>query len=157
MRRETEYLVSANSVEEINRIAKLWGYKYGEIDDLCFDDCDVDGFDVMAKVIKLVHQMETSDQKDEFTIAGKIDTDYDCSIFLIEYAGEEPLIKAAQADPEFNEGRYYKFCDAEYDEIPDLLKRTKNRTFKQAIKAEIPLGGFLDVSYDEWKNSILSE
>ena len=158
MRCETEYLVSAKSVEAIGRICDLWGYKYAEgDDDLSFEDYAVDAFDVMEKVIKLVHQMETIGQKDEFTIVGKIDTDYDCSIFSIEYAGEEPLIKAAQADPDFNEARYDTFCDAFYDEIPGLLKRNKNRTFKQAIKDELPLGGFLDVSYDEWYKSILAE
>ena len=77
-----------------------------------------------------MHQMEISGQKDEFIIVGKCDTDYDCAIFAIEYSGDEPLIKASQADLEENEARYYQFCDAEYEEIQKLLKRNKNRTFK---------------------------
>ena len=52
------------------------------------------------------------------------------------------------------EARYCQFCDADYDEIPNLLKN-KNRTFKQAIKDELPLWGFLNISYEEWVKSIL--
>lgn len=157
MRMETEYLVSAKTAEAADRIVNLWGHTYGKQDDCSFEDYDNDVFGVMEKVIKLVHQMEISGQKDEFIIVGKCDTDYDCAIFAIEYSGDEPLIKASQADPEENEGRYYQFCDAEYEEIQKLLKRNKNRTFKQAIKDELPLGGFLSISYDEWVKSILSK
>lgn len=50
------------------------------------------------------------------------------------------------------------YC-ATYKEIPELLKKIKNRTFKQAIEDGIPLGGFLSVdgsvSYDSWVKSIL--
>ena len=157
MRMETEYLVSAKTAEAADRIVNLWGHTYGKQDDCSFEDYDNDVFGVMEKVIKLVHQMEISGQKDEFIIVGKCDTDYDCAIFAIEQSGDEPLIKASQADPEENEGRYYQFCDAEYEEIQKLLKRNKNRTFKQAIKDELPLGGFLSISYDEWVKSILSK
>ena len=125
MRMETEYLVSAKTAEAADRIVNLWGHTYGKQDDCSFEDYDNDVFGVMEKVIKLVHQMEISGQKDEFIIVGKCDTDYDCAIFAIEYSGDEPLIKASQADPEENEGRYYQFCDAEYEEIQKLLKRNK--------------------------------
>lgn len=47
------------------------------------------------------------------------------------------------------------FNDADYDEIPKLLKQNKDRTFKQAVKDEIPLGGYLDISYEEWIAGIL--
>lgn len=154
---EAEYLVTAKTTEATDRIVNLWGHTEGKQDDCSFEDYENDVFGVMEKVIKLVHRMETSGQKDEFVIVGKYNTDYDCAIFSIEYSGGEPLIKASQADPEENEGRYYQFCDAEYEEIQKLLKRNKSRTFKQAIKDELPLGGFLNVSYDEWIKSILSD
>ena len=105
MRMETEYLVSAKTAEAADRIVNLWGHTYGKQDDCSFEDYDNDVFGVMEKVIKLVHQMEISGQKDEFIIVGKCDTDYDCAIFAIEYSGDKPLIKASQADPEKNEGR----------------------------------------------------
>lgn len=157
MRMETEYLVSTKSAEALDRIFNQWGDTYDKEDDCSFENYDTDVFGVMEKVIKVVHQMEVTGQKDEFTIVGKCESDYDCAIFAIEYAGDEPLIKASQADPEENEVRYYQFCEVDYAEIPKLLKRNKNRTFKQAIKDELPLGGFLDVSYEEWYNSILSK
>lgn len=157
MRMETEYLVSAKSAEALDRIFNQWGDTYDKEDDCSFESYDTDVFGVMEKVIKVVHQMEECGQKDEFTVVGKCDTDYDCAIFAIEYSGDEPLIKASRADPEENAGRYCQFCDAEYEEIQKLLKRNKNRTFKQAIKDELPLGGFLIISYDEWVKSILSK
>ena len=157
MRMETEYLVSAKSAEALDRIFNQWEDTYDKEDDCSFESYDTDVFGVMEKVIKVVHQMEQSGQKDEFTVVGKCESDYDCAVFAIEYAGAEPLIKASQADPEENEGQYYQFCEADYEEIPKLLKRNKNRTFKQAIKDELPLGGFLNVSYEEWYNSILSK
>lgn len=156
MRMESGYLVSAKSEQAIDRIMALWGASLKE-DSCSFEDFDSDVFGAMEKVVKLVHNMETTGQKDEFTIVGKCDSDYDCIIFTIEYTGDEPQIKASQADPEENEERYYRFFEADYDEIPKLLKRNKNRTFKQAIKDDLPLGGFLDVSYDEWIETILNK
>lgn len=153
---ESGYLVTAKSEQAINRIMAIWGISEKE-DNCSFEDFDNDVLGVMEKVAKLVHSMETTGQKDEFAIAGKCESDYDCVVFTIEYTGDEPQIKASQADPEENEARYYQFSEAEYDEIPKLLKRSKNRTFKQAIKDDLPLGGFLDVSYDEWVESILDE
>ena len=157
MRMESGYLVTAKSEEAIDRIIAIWGDTYGKEDKNSFEDYANDVFDAMEKVIKLVHKMESTDQKDEFSIVGKCESDYDCIIFSIEYTGDEPFIKASQADPEENEGRYYQFCDAEYDDIATLLKRNKKRTFKQAIKDELPLGGFLNVGYDEWIQSILDK
>ena len=157
MRMETEYLVSAKSAEALDRIFNQWEDTYDKEDDCSFESYDTDVFGVMEKVIKVVHQMEQSGQKDEFTVVGKCESDYDCAVFPIEYARPEPLIKAYQAHPEEHEGQYYQFCEADYEEIPKLLKRNKNRTFKQAIKDELPLGGFLDVSYEEWYNSILGK
>lgn len=157
MRMENEYLVTAKSAEAIDRIIALWGHEYGKEDECTFENYGTTVYDAMESIIKVVHKMETSGQKDDFVVVGKCDTDYDVTIFSIEYSGDEPLIKASCADPEENEGRYYQFYDAEYDEIPKLLKRNKNRTFKQAIKDELPLGGFLDMSYDEWVKSILAE
>lgn len=107
--------------------------------------------------MKAVHWMETEGKKGNFRIVGIDDTDYDCTVFSIEYSGDEPLIKARAADPDENEERYYTFQEAGYDDIPGLLKRNKNRTFKQAIKDDLPLGGFLDTTYEEWRDSVLEE
>ena len=116
-----------------------------------------DVFEIMESVIKVVYAMEKEDKKEEFTVVGKCETDYDCVLFMIEYTGTEPMIKSSQADPEENEGRYFMLDGADYDEIPDILKRNKFRTFKKAIKDEIPLGGFLDEPYERWYQSIISK
>ena len=157
MRMETIYLVTAETEDAIRTIASVWGYDFVEINDCSFE---VEGedpqiFQIMERVMKTVHWMETTGRKENFCIVGTGDSDYDFTIFTIEYSGDEPLIKASCADPEENEDRYAQFFDADYDDIPKLLKRNKNRNFKQAIKDELPLGGFLDMSYDEWVSSIL--
>ena len=156
MRMETKCLVSSKTIEAAERIFNLWDYKYGELIDCSFEYDDVSVLDVMAKVIKLVHQMESSGQKDEFVIFGKCDTDYDCTIFSIEYSGDDPMVKSLRADPEEDERRYYKFYDAEHKKIPKLLKNEYYRTFRQAIKEDLPLGGFITVGYDKWVKSILA-
>ena len=56
--------------------------------------------------------METEGKKGNFRIVGIGDTDYDCTVFSIEYSGDEPLIKARAADPDENEERYYTFQEA---------------------------------------------
>lgn len=158
MRMETEYLVTAETEEAIQAIASVWGYEFAKIDGCSFEVEGEDSqiFDIMERVMKTVHWMENGGKKENFRVVGLGDTDYDATVFSIEYDGKEPLIKASCAEPEENEERYYRFLEADYDEIPKLLKRNKNRTFKQAIKDELPLGGFLDVSYEEWRDSVLN-
>ena len=157
MRMETEYQVIAETEEAIETIASVWGYEFAEINGCAFEVEGEDSqiFDIMERVIKTVHWMETEGKKENFRVVGSGDSDYDFTVFTIEYNGEEPMIKASCADPDENEERYYRFSDADYDEIPKLLKRNKNRTFKQAIKDELPLGGFLDESYEDWVASVL--
>lgn len=158
MRMETEYLVAAKSAEAHNWIYNQLGdFFYGKEVDRPFVNYVTNVLNVMKQVIKVVHQMEVSGQKYEFTIVGKCDTDYDCVLFEIEYAGNEPLIKASQGDPDRDKKQFYQFKKANYKKIPKLLKRDNSRTFKQAIDENLPLGGFLNVSYDEWIKSILSE
>ena len=156
MRMETTYWVQANSEEAIDKIIQLWGYEFERDDDFYFEEECTNVYDVMEKVIKVVREMEIDGQKENFNIVGICDTDYDCTVFTIEYSGNEPMIKASHADPD-DEDRYEKFYDTSFDEIPGLLKRNKARTFKQAIKDELPLGGFLEMSYEEWVKSILDE
>lgn len=67
------------------------------------------------------------------------------------------MIKASQAEPDFNEERYESFLAADYEDIPKILKRNKNRTFKQAVKDDLPLGGFLEEPYEKWYKSIIGE
>lgn len=157
MMMETSYCVTAENEENIQKIASFWDEIGGEIDCCSFEDFDTDVFGVMEKVIKAIHKMDAAGSKLNFQLAGKCESDYDCIVFSIEYTGDEPLIKASQADPEENEGRFYYFMDAEYDDIPKILNRNKNRTFQKAIKDDLPLGGFLDTSYEEWVASILAE
>ena len=135
MRMETEYLVTAETEEAIQAIASVWGYEFAKIDGCSFEVEGEDSqiFDIMERVMKTVHWMENGGKKENFRVVGLGDTDYDATVFSIEYDGK-----------------------ADYDEIPKLLKRNKNRTFKQAIKDELPLGGFLDVSYEEWRDSVLN-
>ena len=156
MRMETEYYVIAESDEAIKQIAEYWDNAY-DIDNLSFVGFDTEIFQVMEKTIKTVHRMEVKKEKQPFRILGKCETDYDCTIFQIEYAGDEPQIKSSQGDPEENEERYYTYLSAGYDTIPKLLKRNKNRSFKQAIKDDIPLGGFLSMPYEKWYASVLDE
>ena len=155
MRMETEYLLEAKNEEDINRVAQYWGEVYS-IENNAFEGFETEIFQVMEKTIKTVHCMETKEDKIPFRILGKCDTDYDCTIFQIEYEGEEPQIKSSQGDPDENEKKYCTLLDARYDDIPKLLKRNKNRSFKQAIEDDIPLGGFLDVPYEEWYASVLN-
>ena len=148
-------LVSANTEQAIDKIIALWEHEFDKDDACCFEVYPQDDFEVMEKVLKVVHHMEATGEKEEFSISGKIISNWDCTIFTIVYDGNEPLIKSAQAEPDENEERFYMFNDADYDEIPKLLKRNKNRTFKQAVKDDIPLGGYLDISYEEWIADIL--
>ena len=152
MRMEVEYCVSAETHDAAERLAALWGE---QADGNSFEGFENDIFSVMEHVIRAAHQMEESGQKDSFQIAGKCDTDYDCTLFMIEYSGGEPQIKAKQAEQEEDEGKYYAFQDADYDEIPKILNRNKYKTFKKAIADDMPLGGFLDEPYDEWVASII--
>lgn len=154
---ESGYLVSAKSSQAIDKIMSLWEDADEKMDECSFEGYATDVFDVMAAVIKVVHAMEVDDSKEDFTVVGKCATDYDCVLFMIEYTGTEPMIKSSQADPEENEGRYYMFDGAEYDEIPGILKRNKFRTFKKAIKDDIPLGSFLNEPYESWYKSIIGE
>lgn len=160
MRIESEYRLTAESEEAILKIATLWG-DVSETNGCTFEDYASDVIEIMEKVLRVVDKMEKTGEKFSFHITGGCESDYDCIIFAIDYSGAEPTIKSSQADPEENEGRFYQFCEvcdeADDDEILRLLKRNKNRTFKQAIKDDIPLGAFLDISYDEWVRKTLSE
>lgn len=165
MRVETEYLVSAKSEQTIQQLVNLWGDSRCTCNDIVFNEAECvysfEGFcttvfDVMERVIRVIHQIKSSGGKEEFTIAGKCSTDYDCSPFLIDCSGDEPMIKAVQGDPDDDEGCYYAFCEAEYFEIPNLLEDESFRTFKQAIDEDLPLGGFLDTSYEEWYAAALA-
>lgn len=157
MQMETQYLVSAKSAEAIDRIINLWKYPLDKYNNCSFEDYATDVFDIMESVIKVIYIMEKENCKEDFTVVGKCETDYDCAVFSIEYNGTEPMIKASSADPEENEGRFYAFCDAEYEDIPAMIKRNKNRTFKQAIKDDLPLGSFLNQPYESWYQSIINE
>ena len=150
MQMETSYRLTATTEQEARQIAAYWDDLSETANGCSFEDYGTDVFDVMAKVIKAIHKMEKADNKLSFSIVGKCQSDYDCVVFSIDYSGSEPLIKASQGDPDFNEARYYSFLSAEYEEIPQLLKRNKGRTFKKAIKDDLPLGGFLDCTYEEW-------
>ena len=156
MTMETGYLVETENEETIKKIAAYWG-EDDSVESNSFEAVDTEIFEVMAKTIRVVHRMESSEEKIPFCILGKCETDYDCTIFQIEYTGGEPQIKSSQGDPDENEARYYTFLEADYQDIPKLLKRNKNRSFKKAIKDDIPLGGFLDESYEEWYASVLDE
>lgn len=152
MRMEVEYCVTAENHDAAERLAALWGE---QADGNSFEGFENDIISVMEHVIKTVQQMEKSGPKDGFQIAGKCDSDYDCTLFMIDYSGGEPQIKAKRADSEEDEGKYYEFQAADYDDIPDILKRNKYKSFKKAIADDMPLGGFLDKSYDEWVASII--
>ena len=157
MSMETNYCVTAENAEAIQKVATFWGEIWGEINGCSFVDFGTDVYDAMEKVIKCVHKMEASENKVNFQISGKCESDYDCIVFTIEYAGNEPFIKSSQGDPDENTARYFLFMEAEYDEIPKILKRNKNRTFKAAIKDDLPLGGYLKISYEAWVASILAK
>jgi len=148
---EVEYCVTAETHDAAERLRALWGEQAGGHS---FEGFENDIFSVMEHVIRAAHQMEESGQKDSFQIAGKCDTDYDCTLFMIEYSGGEPRIKAELAEQE-DEEKYYAFQDAVYEEIPDVLMGEEYKTFKKAIADDMPLGGFLDEPYDEWVASII--
>ena len=151
MRMEVEYCVTAETHDAAERLAALWGE---QADGNSFEGFENDIFSVMEHVIRAAHQMEEGGQKDSFQIAGKCDTDYDCTLFMIEYSGGEPRIKAEYAEQE-DEEKYYAFQDSVYEEIPDVLMGEEYKTFKKAIADDMPLGGFLAEPYDEWVASII--
>lgn len=145
------YLVSAKSEQIILQLVNLWRDSGCTYNDVVFNETECvysfEGFcttvfDVMERVIRVIQQIKSSGGKEEFTIAGKCSTDYDCSPFLIDCSGNEPMIKAVQGDPDDDEGCYYAFCEADYFEIPNLLEDESFRTFKQAVDEDLPLGGF---------------
>ena len=139
------------------KIANLWGEEI--LDGNYFECYDTTIWDVMENVIKVTHKMNEVGVKTSFRIIGKCASAWDCIIFTIEFDGNEPRIKSSWAEPDsYDEdlnALYFEFCSAEYDDIPGLLKDNKSYTFEDAFNEEIPLGGFLDVSYDEWIESIL--
>lgn len=157
MQMESQYLVSTKSAEATDSLFDLWEDALDKMDDYSFEGFATDVFEIMASVIKVVYIMEKEDHKEDFTVVGKCETDCDCIVFSIEYNGTEPMIKADQADPEIDEDQYEDFCDADYEDIPELLEQSKGVTFKQAIEEDLPLGGFLDEPYDSWYQSIISE
>ena len=157
MQMESQYLVSTKSAEATDSLFDLWEDALDKMDDYSFEGFATDVFEIMASVIKVVYVMEKEDYKEDFTVVGKCETDCDCIVFSIEYNGAEPMIKVDQADPEIDEDKYEDFCNADYEDIPELLEQSKGVTFKQAIEEDLPLGGFLDEPYDSWYQSIIDE
>jgi hypothetical protein len=155
MNMETRYRVSADTEEIISQIATFWETE-DEVDGDCFEGYDTAVWDVMAKVIKVTHQMEEIGDKTPFSIVGKCASDWDCIVFNIVYSGDEPTIKSCWAEPDSDdEELFFAFSDADFDEIPAFLEDEESYTFKEAYEEDVPLGGFLDVSYEEWVDSIL--
>ena len=155
MRMETFYVVKAETEEAIKRFADFWSVD--EIEDNSFEAYDTDIFDVMKRVIQLIHIGKGNNSNDSFSIAGALDSDYDCTIFTIDYSGSDPLIKVSLADPEDDEELYGKYYNAEYDEIPSLLEQIEGMTFKEAVENDLPLGAILQIPYDDWVSSIISK
>ena len=158
---ETSYLLKANNEQAIERIASLWSEECDVVSN-SFEGYFDSIYDVMEAVIKLLAKMEASTQKDDFTITGICESDYDCSIFEIKYAGDCPRMKAHLAGSDIDEDIYNEFLDADYDDIPNLLQDDKSMTFEEAVDDEnydgdFPLGGFLNVPYNEWVASILRD
>ena len=156
MRMDTAYQVRAESEEAIEYIASLWEDS-DDVEDCTFEGFCADVFGIMENVIKVTHKMEASQKKENFRVVGKCESDYDCVLISIEYLGSEPKIKAIQVAQEDDEEQYEDFVESEYDEIPDYLSEVEACTFEQAIEDELPLGGYLDIPYSEWRDSILSE
>ena len=103
------YLVSAKSEQIILQLVNLWRDSGCTYNDVVFNETECvysfEGFcttvfDVMERVIRVIQQIKSSGGKEEFTIAGKCSTDYDCSPFLIDCSGNEPMNKAVQGDPD---------------------------------------------------------
>ena len=84
MRMETIYLVTAETEDAIRTIASVWGYDFVEINDCSFEveGEDPEIFQIMERVVKTVHWMETTGQKENFRVVGTGDSDYDFTIFL---------------------------------------------------------------------------
>ena len=156
MQMDTAYQVRAESEEAIEYIASLWE-DADDVEDYAFEGFCTDVFGVMEAVIKVTHKMEAAQKKENFHIVGKCESDYDCVLFSIEYQGGEPEIKAIQIAQEDDEEQYEDFVESEYDEIPDYLSEAEACTFEQAIEEDLPLGGYLDIPYSEWRDSILDE
>ena len=113
-------------------------------------------FDAMEETIKTIYKANQIEKKLSFIVTGSQITDWDAVVFMIECIDNVVTIKSSQADSSENEDRYYRFKEADSNDIEKILKRNKNRTFKQAIKDEIALGGYLDLTYEEWYNDIIN-
>ena len=172
MQSELIYTVKAESQEMLDLIQELWsddtidgssngfespitailrGCEYS------FECFGTTVFDAMEESIKTIYKADRNNKKLNFLITGSQITDWDATVFMIECIDNALTIKASQADSSENEDRYYRFEEADSDDIEKILKRNKNRTFKQAIKDEIPLGGYLDTTYEEWYNNIIND
>ena len=171
MQSELTYTVKAESQEMLDLVQELWsddtidGSSNGFESPIAailrgceysFECFGTSVFDAMEETIKAIYNAEKIGKKLHFVITGSQITDWDAIVFMIECIDNEATIKSSQADPSENEDRYYRFEEADSDDIGKILKRNKNRTFKQAIKDEIPLGGYLDTTYEEWYNSIIN-
>ena len=163
MNMETTYRVYVNKEEMISKVANLWGTEINVCNNY-FEDYSTDVLNVMEEVIKVTHKMDELGDKTPFSVIGKCESDYDCIVFFIEYDGEKPTIKSdiaysSEDDCDFDDDFVDDDNDSldldNYDTIRALLKDEKNYTFKEAYEEDVPLGGFLDVSYDEWVDSIL--
>lgn len=164
MHMETSYIVTADTEESIAKIASLWGYEFAEIDNCSFEVEGEDSqiLDTMERVMKVVHRMETECDKANFRILGFGETDYDYTLFVIDYSGTEPMIKAHLSGPDIDEEEYESFTNADYDEIPGLLESDPYMTFEQAIddenyEGDYPLGGFVNMTYEEWHSSVIEK
>ena len=172
MQSDLMYTVKTDSQEMLDIVKELWSDDTIDMSSNGFEspisailrggaysfECfGTEVFDAMEETIKTIQRADKIGQKVNFTITGSQITDWEAIVFIIECIDNVATIKASQADSSENEDRYYRFEEADSDDIEKILKRNKKRSFKQAIKDEIPLGGYLNTTYEEWHNKIVKD
>jgi hypothetical protein len=179
---ETQYMVKAKTSQATSAILSLWDDEYVLFQDEDFFACyGSTVYDTIAQVIKVTTKLKKANKTIPFVILGKHLTDYDCSIFEIQFDGKAPHIKAMRGEADCDEEKYAACMAAANEGISNLLADKKAWTFKDAIDGiedtlsdeeleayyaedsdeDLDLqdcfGGYMEMPYEEWVAEVLND
>ena len=177
---ETQYMVKAKTAQATADLLSVWGDEYVIFQSKDFFECyGSTVYDAIAQVIKVTTKLKKANKTIPFVILGKHLTDYDCSIFEIQFDGNEPLIKAMRGEADCDEEKYAACMAAANEGISNLLADKKAWTFKDAIDGiedilsdeeleayyaedsdegldlQDCFGGYMEMPYEEWVAEVL--
>ena len=179
---ETQYMVKAKTSQATSAILSLWDDEYVLFQDEDFFACyGSTVYDTIAQVISVITQLKKANKTIPFVILGKHLTDYDCSIFEIQFDGKAPHIKAMRGEADCDEEKYAACMAAANEGISNLLADKKAWTFKDAIDGiedilsdeeleayyaedsdegldlQDCFGGYMEMPYREWVAEVLDD